>query len=104
MSPDSGPKIIFVVFITTFGSKPGNLFIATEIAQVGEDRVGIGADGLSEFHLLIEREVLERGEQVAVEDALGDGSRDRVVLDDPVNGEKVSSLRAFLRRYWWTCR
>lgn len=70
------------------------LFVSAKVTQIGEDGIGVGSDGLRQFHLLVERQVLERGEEVAIENALGDCSRDRVVLDDSAGGRRgfVSGL------------
>lgn len=62
---------------------PSSKEALTQVAQVGPNRVGVALDQLGQLHLEVEREPVELGEEVAVQDPLGDRTRDRVVLDHP---------------------
>lgn len=73
-------------FFVPFHTRLSSSFVAPQVAQVGEHRVGVCPDRLREFHLLVERQVFEPGEEVSIEDPLGDRARDRVVLDDAAAG------------------
>lgn len=99
-----------------FVGRTSPLLESPQVPQVCEDRVGIRTDRLGELDLPLEREHLEGREEVAIEDALDDRARDRVVLDDAAKGKRIRyghmEARDWTHRYargfrppkWRTCR
>lgn len=67
-----------------------------KILQVGQDGIGIRAHALGQLSLLVQAQPLEVGQQLAVKDALGDGTGHRIILHDA--GSAESQLSASEKR------